>query len=74
MSARAAIQAVAEKEARKHPKKKLVLEVSDNEDNNDTDNEYETLHPELEGWDNGRSNEALLRDPFKAQQEFIVFE
>ena len=35
ISARAAIQAVAKKEARKRPKKKLVLEVSSNEDSDE---------------------------------------
>ena len=47
ISARAAIQAVAKKEARKRPKEKLVVEVSSDDSN--TDNEYKTLHPELAG-------------------------
>jgi len=74
ISVRAAIQAVAEKEARKRPKKKLVLEVSDDEDEDDSiDNEYESLHPELVGWDNGVSSMACVRDPFREQQDFIAF-
>jgi hypothetical protein len=48
ITARAAIQAVDEKEARKRPKKKLLVQVS-SDDDTDTDNEYETLHPELVG-------------------------
>jgi hypothetical protein len=71
ISARGAIQAAAEKEARKRPKKKLVVEVSSDDSN--TDDEYETLHPELAGWDNGHSNLALIRDPFKEQQHLITF-
>jgi len=74
ISARAAIQAVAEKEARKRPKKKLMLEVSEDEDEDDgIDNEYESLHPELAGWDNGVSSMACVRDPFREQQDFIAF-
>jgi hypothetical protein len=52
ISARAAIQAVAEKEARKRLKKKLVLEVGSDDDSDSDDgnkNEYGTLHPELVG-------------------------
>jgi hypothetical protein len=74
ISAQAAIQAVAEKEARKRPKKKLVLEVSDDEDEYDSiNNEYESLHPELMGWDNRVSSMACVQDPFREQQEFITF-
>lgn len=74
ISAWAAIQAVAEKEARKRPKKKLVVEVSDNNnDDYDINNEYEPLHPELAGWDNRQSSMAFVQDPFREQQDFITF-
>jgi DDE superfamily endonuclease len=72
ISAKAAIQAVAEKEARKRPKKKLVVEVSDN-DEDDDEPVYEPLHPELVGWDNGRSSMLHVPDPFREQQELITF-
>jgi hypothetical protein len=48
-----------------------VVEVSS--DDSDIDDEYETLHPKLVGWDNGRSNLALIQDPFKEQQDLITF-
>jgi hypothetical protein len=64
ISTRAAIQAVAKKEAWKRPKKELVLEVS-NDDNDYTNNKYETLHPELAGWDNRPSSMAYVQDPFR---------
>ena len=48
-----------------------MVEVSSND--SDTDNEYEPLHLELVGWDNGRSNLALIQDPFKEQQDLITF-
>ena len=79
MSARAAIQAVAEKEARKRPKKqKLAILVSSDEDSdysNDSepDTEYNSLYPELANWDNGQSNGELIQDPFNGQQDFITF-
>jgi hypothetical protein len=76
ISAGAAIQAVAEKEARKQPKKKLILEVSDDEDSSEDDgigNEYETLHLELRHWDNGRSSMLVVPDPFRDQQDEILF-
>jgi len=76
ISARAAIQAVAEKEARKRPKKKLILEVSNDEDgseDNGIGDEYETLHPELRHWDNGRSSMLAVPDPFRNQQDKILF-
>ena len=73
ISAWAAIQAVAEKEARKRPKKKLLLEASDDDDDHDIDNEYETLHPELGEWDNRQSSMAYIQDPFREQQDFITF-
>lgn len=69
ISAQAAVQAVAEKEARKRPKKKLVVDVSSDEDSDGTNNEYETLYPELVGWDNGQSSMDYVRDPFREQQE-----
>jgi hypothetical protein len=50
-----------------------VLEVSDSDDDDSVDNEYESLHPELVGWDNGQSNMAYVRDPFREQQELITF-
>jgi hypothetical protein len=42
-----------------------MLEVSEDEDKDDgIDNEYESLHPELEGWDNGvSSNRRFSRLP-----------
>jgi hypothetical protein len=76
ISARAAIQAVTKKEARKRPQKKPVLEVDSGSDDDDVaGTEHETLHPELRDWDNGRSNMLLvrLRDPFKEQQDEIRF-
>jgi hypothetical protein len=53
ISARAAIQAVAEKEARKRPKKqKVMIPVSSNDDSDSgsDDDEYNSLHPELANW------------------------
>jgi hypothetical protein len=75
ISAWAAIQAVAEKEARKRPKKKLIIPVSSDEDSDSgsDDDEYNSLHPELANWDNGQSNGDLIRDPFREQQDFITF-
>jgi hypothetical protein len=76
ISARAAIQAVAEKEARKRPKKqKAMIPVGSNEDSNSgSDNdEYNSLHPELANWDNGQSNRELIQDPFREQQDLITF-
>src|SRR5450755_898970 len=69
ISAKAAIQAVAEKEARKQPKKKLILKVSNDEDSSDDriSNEYETLHPELRHWDNRRLSMLAVPDPFRDQ-------
>lgn len=55
-------------------KRKLVLKVSDNDDDgDDTNNEYETLYPELARWDNGQSSMAYVQDPFREQQDFITF-
>lgn len=48
-----------------------MVEVSS--DDSDIDDEYETLHPKLAGWDNRRSNLALIQDPFKEQQDLITF-
>jgi hypothetical protein len=52
-----------------------VLEVSNNNDNDDnsTNNEYESSHPELVRWDNGQSSTACVRDSFRVQQELITF-
>jgi hypothetical protein len=58
-------------EARKP--KKLVVEVSDYED--DDVFMYETQHPELVGWANRRADAvAGLRDPFTMQQDEIRFD
>jgi hypothetical protein len=79
MSARAAIQAVAEKDARKRLKKqKLAILVSSDEGSDYTsdsepDTEYNSLHPELVNWDNGQSNRELIQDSFNRQQDFITF-
>ena len=51
-----------------------MIPVSSDEDSaGDSDNEYNSLHPELVNWDNGRSNGDLIRDPFREQQDFIAF-
>jgi hypothetical protein len=76
ISAWAAIQAVAEKEARKRPKKqKVVIPVSSDKDSDSSsdDDEYNSLHPELANWDNGQSNGELIQDPFREQQDLITF-
>lgn len=58
-------------EARKP--KELVVEVSDDEDYGVL--MYETQHPELVGWANGRADAvAGLRDPFTMQQDEIRFD
>jgi len=53
-----------------------MFEVSEDEDDgkdDGIDNEYESLHLELVGWDNGVSSIARVRDPFGEQQNLITF-
>jgi hypothetical protein len=53
-----------------------MLEVSGGEDSSEDDSigdEYETLHPELRHWDNGRSSMLAVPDPFRDQQDEILF-
>jgi hypothetical protein len=75
ISARAAIRDVAKMEARKRPKKKLILDVSDKDSSKDNSisDEYETLHPELRHWDNRRLRMLAVPDPFRDQQDEILF-
>jgi hypothetical protein len=82
ISARAAIEAVAAKEAQKRPKKQkqqVILQVSSDEDSdsdsdNEPDTEYNTLQPELANWDNGQSNWELLRNLFEMSDSYIAFD
>lgn len=51
-----------------------MVEVSDDKED-DNVLMYETQHPELIGWANGRADAAAgLRDPFTMQQDKIRFD
>jgi len=56
-------------------KQKAMILVSSDKDNDSgsDDDEYNSLHPELANWDNGQSNEELIQDSFKEQQDLINF-
>jgi hypothetical protein len=51
----------------------ILVSSDENNDSGSDDDEYNSLHPELANWDNRRSNEELIQDPFRVQQDLINF-